>query len=134
LAFYLVSALQYLQQKEELSPAKESCFARRSDLESPWQIKDEVFNIRGKLLLEKPGEAPLVVMDELGRFEKNAAEFQKCVFDKLSSSVPVLGVIKDEKLPFLDTVRARPDTGVYRLTVNKRRLLKNKIMNWLKKY
>ncbi|MGI6631885.1 MAG: nucleoside-triphosphatase [Bacillota bacterium] len=54
----------------------------------------------------------LVVMDELGRFELGAPEFMQEVFRALDSPTPVVGVLKAESNPFLDSVRARPDVTV----------------------
>lgn len=50
-----------------------------------------------------------VLMDELGRFEQEAPSFMKAVSEVLDAQAPVLGVIKKEHNPFLDSVRNRPD-------------------------
>jgi nucleoside-triphosphatase len=51
-------------------------------------------------------------MDELGRFELGSPAFLAAVGEALDSSVPVVGVLKAESNPFLDSIRARPDTAV----------------------
>lgn len=57
-------------------------------------------------------ESAVCVMDELGRFELGAPRFLAAVEEALASPVPVVGVLKAESNPFLDTVRRRPDTCV----------------------
>jgi nucleoside-triphosphatase THEP1 len=54
----------------------------------------------------------VVVMDELGRFERGSPAFLAAVGEALASPVPVVGVLKAESNPFLDSIRARPDTAV----------------------
>ncbi|HHX51791.1 MAG TPA: hypothetical protein GX711_10170 [Clostridia bacterium] len=51
----------------------------------------------------------LILMDELGFFETHAPLFQETVLKCLSSTLPVLGVIKAVSNPFLDTIRSRDD-------------------------
>lgn len=57
----------------------------------------------------------VVVMDELGRFELGSPAFLAAVGEALASPVPVVGVLKAESNPFLDSIRARPDTVVISL-------------------
>jgi len=54
----------------------------------------------------------VVVMDELGRFELGSPAFLDVVREALASPIPVVGVLKAESNPFLDSIRARPDTAV----------------------
>lgn len=71
-----------------------------------WAGNPEVFDGKGRKSLIKCLDSPrLVIMDELGIFEKDALDFQASVFAILDSSVPVLGVIKAKSNPFLDKVR-----------------------------
>jgi len=51
-------------------------------------------------------------MDELGRFELGSPAFLDVVREALASPIPVVGVLKAESNPFLDSIRARPDTAV----------------------
>jgi nucleoside-triphosphatase len=60
-------------------------------------------------------EARVVVMDELGRFEQGAPAFLAAVHEALDSPIPVVGVLKAESNPFLDAIRARPDTLIVNL-------------------
>lgn len=62
-------------------------------------------------------QAPLLLMDELGRIELQAPGFQQAVFDALGSRQTVLGVIKPEHNAFLDAIRSRDDVVI--LDLNK---------------
>ena len=56
-----------------------------------------------------------MLLDELGRFELQALEFQREVFSLLASEKIVIGVIKAESNPFLDELRRRDDLEIYEL-------------------
>lgn len=74
-----------------------------------WQGIVAVFNEKGCNALEKClNTFALVIMDELGIFERDAVKFQASVFNVLDSSRSVLGVVKDKSSPFLDKVRSHP--------------------------
>jgi len=79
-----------------------------------WQGNIKVFNGKGSNALEKClGGNQLVIMDELGIFERDALAFQASVFKILNSSLPVLGVLKDKSNPFLDNIRNHPDVSIF---------------------
>ncbi|HCX78648.1 MAG TPA: hypothetical protein DG577_04465 [Firmicutes bacterium] len=74
-----------------------------------WQGTTQVFENNGRQSLEKSlSLSRLVIMDELGIFERGALRFQQAVFNILDSDLPVLGVLKNKHTPFLDQVRAHP--------------------------
>ena len=58
----------------------------------------------------------LIVMDELGFFESNAALFQNKVLEILDSDTPVLGVLKQKDIPFLNNIRNRNDVTIFVVT------------------
>jgi len=76
----------------------------------------EVFDELGTALLESTKNAPLIVMDELGVMENDAAAFQTAVLKLLDGDVPVLAAVKSKGTPFLEAVRQHP--GVRCFTVN----------------
>lgn len=79
-----------------------------------WQGAAAVFNSKGCRALEKClGKEELVIMDELGIFERDALEFQASVFKILDSRLPVLGVLKNKSNPFLDRVRSHPAVSIW---------------------
>lgn len=62
-------------------------------------------------------ETPLIVMDELGRLERTATEFQRLVMEMFASQKQVLGVLKKEEIPWLQPVYERKDTRILDLDV-----------------
>ena len=65
----------------------------------------------------------LVVMDEIGRMELCSPRFQDAVGRALDSAKPVLGTLQDRSNAFLDSVRARDDVWVVRVTAANRECL-----------
>jgi nucleoside-triphosphatase THEP1 len=65
----------------------------------------------------------LIVMDEIGRMELCSPLFQKAVGRALDSPRPVLGTLQDRHNEFLDSVRARPDVEIIRVTTANRECL-----------
>ncbi|MDE2444295.1 MAG: hypothetical protein O0X49_07965 [Methanocorpusculum sp.] len=98
--------------RDDCTPA--SLLARRTPGKLP-EVHAGVFVSRGvPLLTECPG--PLIVMDELGWMEGSSFLFQEAVFSVLDGTVPVLGVVRDRRLPFLDAVRGHPEVEVLVVT------------------
>lgn len=64
----------------------------------------ESFETIGVNALKREGD--IVIMDELGYLELEAYEFQLQVIKVLGSSIPVLGVLRNEKNIFLEKVGA----------------------------
>lgn len=83
-----------------------------------WQGHPEVFDTKGVTALEHAHSAgcPLLVMDELGIFERDAFHFQRAVIKALDNQQPVLGVLKPKPAPFLDRVRGHPQVQIVNLT------------------
>jgi nucleoside-triphosphatase len=88
-------------------------FAYRENDAAKFQVEADVFDNLGVELLKQPGQ--IVLLDELGRFELQALEFQREVFSLLASEKIVIGVIKAESNPFLDELRRRDDLEIYEL-------------------
>ncbi|MDR0981166.1 MAG: nucleoside-triphosphatase [Methanocalculaceae archaeon] len=78
------------------------------------------------LLAECPG--PLIVMDELGWMEGSSFLFQEAVFSVLDGAVPVLGVVRDRRLPFLDAVREHPNVEVLVVTRENREEMREVVL------
>jgi Predicted nucleotide kinase len=73
-----------------------------------FQAFPEVFDGYGVSLLEaRPGS--VLVMDELGFLENQAAAFQRRVLEALDGDIPVLAAVKDRDTPFLRAVRGHPN-------------------------
>ena len=79
-----------------------------------------VFNEHGAAILSACGKHDIIIMDELGFLESEAAEFQNAVLRHIAGGVPVLGVIKPRKTKFLDTIRAQANVTVREVTPQNR--------------
>ena len=79
------------------------------------------FNIFGTALLRLALEdGGFVLMDELGIFERDAADFRQAVLDCLDGSCHVLGVLQKADDPFLEAILNRPDVRVFTVTKENR--------------
>lgn len=103
-------------------------------IKEKWIPVKETFDKYGVRILNYCLKSPanLVIMDELGFFEMQAIKFQYKVFDILSSSKSVLGIIKPISIPFIDTIRNRDDVEIFEVTSLNRDDLSNKISKIMK--
>ncbi len=65
-------------------------------------------------------EADLIVIDEIAKMELSHPAFAEVVWRCLESPKPVLGVLQQSRLPFLDRVRAREDVWLWEVTKGNR--------------
>ena len=86
----------------------------------------EVFETLGTVYLDTP--APLIVMDELGILEKDAAAFQQKVLSLLGGDRPVLAAVKAKDTPFLSAVRSCPKARLFTVTEDNRDALFDEIL------
>jgi nucleoside-triphosphatase len=87
-----------------------------------WTSVPKTFEEYGVKILKESliAQPDLILMDELGFFETKAPSFQQQVLNCLASSIPVLGVIKPIKTPFLNAVRSFPATVVLEINTENR--------------
>jgi nucleoside-triphosphatase len=86
----------------------------------------------GAAALERAvGSSPLIVMDEIGHMENASPRFQEAVIACLDSATPVLGVIKTERGPFVDRIKARPDIELLELTEENRDAARERVRGLL---
>jgi nucleoside-triphosphatase len=105
-------------------------FARRRGPET--DVDTGVFENAGAEAIRRAlREADIVVLDELGRMELDAREFQRSVFESLDSPKRVLGSLKPEGNPFLDAVRAHPAVEVIQVTGENRDALVDLVLGKL---
>lgn len=97
------------------------------------QGKKEAFNIRGVQILQESMQAApsLIIMDELGLFETEAFKFQFCVEELLTTSIPVIGVLKYKSSRFLDRIRMREDVIEWTVTQENRNCLIQEVKEWV---
>jgi nucleoside-triphosphatase len=80
----------------------------------------DAFDTYGADCLLRAGQRDIILMDELGRMEEIAPRFKEAVWRRLDGDIPVAGVIKLVKSPFLDAIRARPDVETITVTQENR--------------
>lgn len=78
----------------------------------------ETFETLGVEVLRKSlkDSHPIIVMDELGRLERMAKEFNQEVYKVLDSHKMVLGVLQQVSVPLLEAIKQREDTLILTLT------------------
>jgi len=90
------------------------CGARRSITAVP-----EVFDDFGVACVEADGA--LVLMDEIGRMEREASCFLSAVLRRLDGDIPVLGVLQyDSEIPLAKEIRKHPKVHVVEVTPENR--------------
>ncbi len=71
----------------------------------------------------------LLVMDELGPHEAQAAVFRRAVLRALDGAIPVIGVLQQADSPFLSQVAAHPRVRLVTVTEENRDALREEIGN-----
>jgi nucleoside-triphosphatase THEP1/ubiquinone/menaquinone biosynthesis C-methylase UbiE len=112
----------YIQDVNKEHEAPKDNFIGRCINEDHWVSIPATFDGHGvKLLTDCVNAQPdLIVMDELGFFENNAALFQNKVLEILDSDMPVLGVLKRKDTPFLNNIRSRDDVSIFTVSQDNR--------------
>ncbi|MHC1748385.1 MAG: nucleoside-triphosphatase [Cellulosilyticaceae bacterium] len=80
----------------------------------------KVFDTLGVDILNKSQQGDIIVMDELGVMENNAALFCQTVLNLLEDEKPILGVIKLSDTAFLESIKNHPNTTVFVVTASNR--------------
>ncbi|MCL1835425.1 MAG: nucleoside-triphosphatase [Oscillospiraceae bacterium] len=78
------------------------------------------FDRHGADILRASGKRDVIIMDELGKLESDAQDFQRAVMQLLDSDTPVLGVIKPIRTEFLNKIRNDRLSIVREVTVQNR--------------
>lgn len=86
------------------------------------QVLTERFNTLGVEILHRARQRQtgLILMDECGRFEGQAAAFQAEIFAALEGTAPVLGVVRQGYHGWLDDLRRHPNVLVLPVTADNR--------------
>ena len=88
-------------------------------------------SVGAAFLLTSPPDASLILMDELGVMESDAALFRNAVLNLLNGSLPILGVIKPKHSAFLEAIRSHERSEVLEVTHENRDLLPSQIADVL---
>ena len=98
----------YLHAADDPTPMEQTCNRIGRTNRTEHTMWPEVFNGLGvELLRAEPGS--LILMDELGFLEQDAADFRRQVLRCLDGNIPVLAVTKHKThIPFLQEIRTQP--------------------------
>ena len=124
----------YLHAADDPTPVEQPCHRIGRTNRTEHTMWPEVFDGLGvELLRAQPGS--LILMDELGFLEQDAADFRRQVLRCLDGNIPVLAVIKHKThIPFLQEIRSHPRVQLYQVTEENRdelpAVLSPLIRNW----
>ncbi|MDR1291853.1 MAG: nucleoside-triphosphatase [Clostridiales Family XIII bacterium] len=98
-------------------------------------IHPEVFDEDGVAILRAATEGAtppkIIIMDELGYMESDSPAFRRAVADKLDGGVPVLGVMRWERNPFLNAVGTHEKVEVVEVSESNRDALPERLTEQL---
>ena len=92
----------------------------------------EVFDRYAAFLREDAGNCGLIILDELGFLESDAADFCRAVLDLLDGDTPVLAAVKPKDTPFLTAVRGHPKAQIFPIDETNRGILPEQVLAFLK--
>lgn len=78
--------------------------------------------------------AAIIVIDEIARMELLSERFRHAVTRALESPKPLLGTIQARRDPFLDRVRARPDTTIIHIERGSLAAAETRIVTYLESF
>lgn len=93
----------------------------------------DVFDHFGVMTLANAENCDLILMDEIGKMEREAFAFTKRVLELLDKDVPVLGVLRKEgSTPLQERIRNHPKVRLIKMTIESRdQLTPRMIRMWL---
>lgn len=81
----------------------------------------EVFEQYGVNTLSDAGTCDLILMDEVGKMERNALTFTNLILEVLEGDVPVFGVLRKEgTTPIQEAIRNHPNVRLIEVTAKNR--------------
>ncbi len=94
----------------------------------------QAFDTAGVRALQGAEESGLIVMDEVGRMEQDAALFSARILELLDGKTPILGVVqKVADTPLTNTIRRHPDVRVLEITTGNREEMAKTVLQLVKK-
>ena len=80
-----------------------------------------VFDAQGSVLLDEArGSAQLIVIDEIGRLERDALAYHEALRRCIEGDVPMICVIRKLKAPWADWIRSHPRVHLIEVTKENR--------------
>ncbi len=89
------------------------------------------FEVLGCRALDQSKGAELLLMDELGPHEWEAAAFQRAVWSAIEADTPILGVLQKAPVPFLEAISRHPKVALLEVTEENRDTLAQRIPEFL---
>jgi len=116
----------YMTKSRHDEPGEENFLFTCGSAVDPFRFDD----LGCRILAESVGKS-IILMDELGPKERDAAAFQLSVLQQLEGDTPVYGVIQDAESTFLQQVRRHPAVQLVRVTKeNRDELLRELKKKW----
>ena len=78
--------------------------------------------------------AQLIIMDECGTLETDAAKFKQTILESLEGAKPILGVIKAKESAWLDQLKQHPNVRLITVTLENRDNVPAEIVKVLSSY
>ena len=92
-----------------------------------------VFNEEGSVLLESArDQADLIVIDEIGRLEREAFAYHEALRRCIEGDVPMLCAIRKLKAPWADWIRNHPRVRLIEVTTENRDRIPQEILDLLR--
>lgn len=91
-----------------------------------------VFEQDGARILREKTDPGLIIMDELGFLESGAPLFREAVLDTLAGSVPVFGVLRQDDIPWHNSIKENPFVTLFDVNENNRGDLPRNLARLLK--
>ncbi len=118
----------YLRGILEPREADEGCVVVRFVDGRPAAYADRFDALGGGRLRRAGVGAELIVMDECGRLERDAREFQAEVLRTLDGDTPVLGVVRQDAGGWTEAIHAHPKVRVMTVTEENRDALVQELL------
>lgn len=124
----------YMREAGESPRYDEAHTVARFTTGQPPQFDLRRFEEIGLAALENRRGAPLIIMDECGKLERQALQFQAKVLALLDAPVPVLGVVRQDTAGWLDAIRSHPRVQLLTVTQENRDSVPQEIVRLLSPY
>lgn len=117
-----------------VSLSGEEAILAHKDIESPYRVSkygvdiEKLEDVGVDALIKATLEADIVVIDEIGKMELCSELFKLSVIKVLESDKMVLATIKEVEDPFVEKIKAMPNTRVLNITEKNRDGLTDKIL------
>lgn len=86
-----------------------------------FRINTRVYEEKGTALLRNlPVDCQLIILDEIGKREKQCENLRQAILDTLDGDIPVLGVVQIRPDDFLDEIRNHPNVDIVQVTEENR--------------